>query len=287
VESSHNHWTDSRSGPAQGDAERQLIAKTNPAQAISNHKKDILGVPFDLVDYRDVLATIESWRCDGEQNYITCTPPYSVMMSALDQGLATATQEAGLVLPDGIGIVLAAKILGYENKGRVSGPTLMLRMCDWGRERDHRHYFCGGCPGVADALAERLSQMYPGLQIAGTYSPPFRPLSREEDEEIVTRINATRPDIVWVGLGSPKQEVWMREHAGRIHAAAMIGVGAAFDFHSGRVRWAPRLFRRLGFEWAYRLLYEPRRLWRRTAAAPKFVFRVVRQRMGMRREVSR
>jgi N-acetylglucosaminyldiphosphoundecaprenol N-acetyl-beta-D-mannosaminyltransferase len=284
IDSRRNRWASDRRSLRESEAEPRGNGDTSPTQIISFDRSNILGIGFNFVNYQDVLAAIELWRGGRERNYITCTPPYSVMMSAVDPRLAMAAHEARLVLPDGVGVILAAKILGYENKGRVSGPTLMLRICDWGREKDYRHYFYGGRPGVADALAERLSQKYPGLRIAGTYSPPFRRLSAAEDQEIVARVNSAKPDIVWIGLGSPKQEVWMREHAGRIHAAAMIGVGAAFDFHSGHARWAPRLLRRLGFEWAFRLLHEPKRLWKRTAIAPEFVFRVVRQRLCVRKE---
>ena len=240
-------------------------------------RRSVLGVPFDLIDYRDVIDAIEAWRRGGERRYVTCTPPYSVMMSTRDPELAAATEEAGLVLPDGIGIIMAAKMLGYPNKGRVSGPTLMLKACDWGREHGYRHYFYGGASGVADLLAERLSQQYPGLEVAGTYCPPFRPMTQKEDAAVVEAVNMAKPDIVWVGLGSPKQEVWMREHAGRIRAAAMIGVGAAFDFHSGRARWAPRLLRGLGVEWAYRLANEPGRMWRRNVNSVVFIAGVFRQ----------
>ena len=157
----------------------------------------------------------------------------------------------------------------------------MLKLCDWGRKKGYRHFFYGGGEGIADKLAERLSHEYPGLNVSGTFGPPFRQVTYEEDQSIVEKINATRPDIVWVGLGAPKQERWMAKHVGRIKAAAMIGVGAAFDFHSGNVKWAPTLIRRLGLEWAYRLIQEPKRMWRRNLDSPLFLSRVVGQRFSM------
>lgn len=260
---------------AAGDEERRIALR----------RRRVLNVSFDFIGYDDTLATIHGWRLTGQRRYIAFTPPYSVMLSMCDVRLADATSRAGLVLPDGIGIIAAAKILGYAHSGRVSGPTLMLRACDWGRRYGYRHYFCGGAPGVAEELARRLCLAYPGLEIVGTYCPPFTGLSEEEDQRTVERINAAKPDIVWVGLGSPKQELWMRDHVGRVDASSLIGVGAAFDFHSGRVKWAPAFMRRLGLEWAYRLVHEPRRLWRRTVESPRFLLHVVRQRFSRRGSV--
>ena len=220
----------------------------------------ILGTDFSLLSYRDVLTEIVRWRQTGQRQYITLTPPYSVLMCRRDPALSQATQGAALTLPDGVGIIVAARLLRYPHQGRVTGPTLMLRLCDWGCGEGLRHYFYGGAPGVADKLAQRLGNEYPGLKVAGTYCPPFRSLTAAEDAEMVRQINEAKPDVVWVGLGSPKQEKWMAEHRGAIDAAALIGVGAAFDFHSGRVQWAPMWVRRLGLEWAYRSIVEPRRI---------------------------
>ncbi len=244
-------------------------------------KHDILKIRFDLIAYEVVLETIERWRREGQRRYVAITNPHSVLLCHRDELMLRATLKAGMVLPDGIGILLAARLLGYPHNGRATGPTLMLKLCDWGRKNAYRHFFYGGAEGVADKLAENLSNEYPGLKVAGTYCPPFRPLTEREDHAAVDQINAVKPDIVWVGLGAPKQEKWMAEHQGRIEAAAMIGVGAAFDFHSGNVKWAPALVRRLGLEWAYRLAQEPKRMWRRNIDSPLFLSRVMRQRLFM------
>jgi N-acetylglucosaminyldiphosphoundecaprenol N-acetyl-beta-D-mannosaminyltransferase len=237
----------------------------------------ILGVRFNLISYEDVLTTMKSWRAGSEHHYVTLTPPHSVLMCRQDEGLSAATEGAGLTLPDGVGIILAAKLLGYPDSGRVSGPTLLLRLCDWGRAEAFRHFYYGGAPGVAEALAGRLTTQFPGLTVAGSYCPPFRQLTPEEDAEAVRKINEAKPDIVWVGLGSPKQEKWMAEHVGRIEARALIGVGAAFDFHSGQVKWAPAWMRKMGIEWAYRLAHEPKRMWRRNVSSFVFLARVLHQ----------
>ena len=194
-------------------------------------------------------------------------------------GAQIARRVALVTLPDGVGIILAANILGLANHGRVTGPALLLKLCDQGRQFGLRHYFYGSRPSVADKLADQLRQRYPRLKIAGTYSPPFGETTNEQNEQIIAQINRAQPDILWVGLGAPRQEIWMADHHRHITAAAMIGVGAAFDFHSGAVKWAPAWIRSIGLEWAYRLLHEPKRLWRRNLDSPRFLFKVLAQRL--------
>jgi N-acetylglucosaminyldiphosphoundecaprenol N-acetyl-beta-D-mannosaminyltransferase len=240
-------------------------------------KKDILQVRFDLIAYNAAMETIEQWRQTGRQHYVTITNPHSVLMCHRDKLMDRATAMAGMTLPDGIGIILAAHLLGYHHNGRATGPMLMLKMCDWGRKKNYRHFFYGGQNGVANKLVEKLMHLYPGLLIAGTYCPPFRKLSAPEDNHIIKIINDANPDIVWVGLGAPKQEKWMAQHLGLINATAMIGVGAAFDFHSGNVKWAPNWVRSTGLEWAYRLMQNPKRLWKRNLDNPLFLAKVISQ----------
>lgn len=240
----------------------------------------ILGTYFDLCQSSEVLNRVLEWRVSGDCGYIILAPPHSVMEARRDPRFNFAMQQGGMVLPDGVGITLAAEILGYPHNGRVPGPSLMLWLCDHGRTWRLRHYFYGGGEGVAEKLAWRLKNSYADLKVAGYSSPPFRALLPEEDERMIELINGTSPDIVWVALGTKKQEIWMAEHKGRIRAAAMIGVGAAFDFHTGQVSWAPGWIRKAGLEWAYRLLQEPRRLWRRNLDSPLFLLAVLGQRVG-------
>jgi N-acetylglucosaminyldiphosphoundecaprenol N-acetyl-beta-D-mannosaminyltransferase len=237
----------------------------------------ILGIPFDLIDYQAAMDQIQWWRRSQQRGYVTLTNAHGVMISRRDCQMHQALRQADLVLPDGVSIVLAAKLLGLDHSGRVTGPTLMLRLCQWGLDKGYRHFFYGGQEGIAQRLAERLQERFPGLQVAGTYCPPFRELGADEDQRIVRMINDTRPDVVWVGLGAPKQEKWMAQHAGRIAATAMIGVGAAFDFHSGNAKWAPAWIRALGLEWAYRLVLNPRRMWRRNLGNGLFVLNLLGQ----------
>ena len=240
-------------------------------------KAEIVKVRFDLISYNLVMQTIARWKKNGERRYITITNPHSVMVCHRDQGMKKATEDAALTLPDGVGIILAAKLLGYPHNGRNAGPTLMLKLCDWGRKERYRHFFYGSSKNVVEKLAKRLLKLYPGLQVAGVYSPPFRALSPEEDRAIVAKINSAGVDILWVGLGAPKQEKWMADHVGRIKATAMIGMGAAFDFHSGTVRWAPAWIRELGLEWAYRLAQDPGRMLARNLDSPRFLLALLEQ----------
>jgi N-acetylglucosaminyldiphosphoundecaprenol N-acetyl-beta-D-mannosaminyltransferase len=184
--------------------------------------------------------------------------------------------------PDGMPLVWVGRAMGKE-VGRVCGPDLMPLLIDRARQQDARHYFYGGAPGVAEALASRLAERFPGLVVVGTYSPPFRALTSEEDAAEVEMINAARPDYVWVGLGSPKQDLWIADHRSRLDAAVLFAVGAAFDFHSGGLRRAPAWMQRTGTEWLYRLIAEPRRLLRRyTVVNARFVLLLARQILSRR-----
>jgi N-acetylglucosaminyldiphosphoundecaprenol N-acetyl-beta-D-mannosaminyltransferase len=242
---------------------------------------EILGLRFDLVAVDDVLAAICEWRVHCRSDYAVLANPHSVLSARRDPEFHNAITQARLTLPDGVGISIAARILGYGRAHRVGGPTIMRELVDRGRAHGFRHFFYGGGPGVADRVAEQFAITYPGLEVAGVYCPPFRSLTADEDQQAVEFINSTRPDLVWVGLGTGKQEKWMASHVGRIQATALLGVGAAFDFHSGNVPWAPEWIRRSGLEWAYRLIHEPRRLWRRNLDSPIFLAAVIAQRIGM------
>jgi N-acetylglucosaminyldiphosphoundecaprenol N-acetyl-beta-D-mannosaminyltransferase len=234
-------------------------------------RRFILGQPFDLLDadaaIQRILALVEA----RQPGYVTFVNPHSLVRSRRDPEFRSALSRSTLTLCDGVGIGLACRLLGLPHASRVPGPELMPRLCDQGRERGLRHFFYGGGPGIAEALASRFTQRLPGLAVCGTHCPPFRELSAEEDAAIVTAINRCRPDVVWVGLGTAKQEKWMAAHAGRIAAPVMLGVGAAFDFHAGVVTRAPECVRHAGLEWAWRLAHEPRRLWRRNLDSPLFL----------------
>jgi N-acetylglucosaminyldiphosphoundecaprenol N-acetyl-beta-D-mannosaminyltransferase len=182
-----------------------------------------------------------------------------------------ALRNADMILPDGAPVAWIMRLRGAEISQRVCGPDIMLALCERSVSEGWRHYFYGGTEGTAEALGRAMQKKYPGLKIAGFDCPPFRSLTSIEIEASIDRINAAKPDLVWIGLGCPKQELWMAEHRSRINGAVLLGVGAAFDFHSGRVQRAPVWMRTYGLEWLHRLISEPTRLWRRyLIAAPRF-----------------
>jgi N-acetylglucosaminyldiphosphoundecaprenol N-acetyl-beta-D-mannosaminyltransferase len=233
---------------------------------------NILGVQVSTITMDDAVAAIEAWVRERAPHYVCITGVHGVMESRRHQALREIHNGAGLVTPDGMPLVWMSHLLGHPHVRRVYGPDLMRRMSAESAARGYRNYYYGGGPGTAEHLRDVLTRAHPGLQVAGTMSPPFRPLTEAEDEAIVAEINAARPDIVWVGLSTPKQERWMAAHCGRLHAPVMVGVGAAFDFLSGEKPQAPPWMQRSGLEWLYRALSEPRRLgWRYARNNPAFV----------------
>lgn len=242
---------------------------------------DVLGVGVSAINVPAALATFDRWIARGERQYVCISGVHGVMESLRDPSLREIHNDAGLVTPDGMPLVWLSRLAGQTQVTRVYGPDLMLAYCAHGVSLGRRHYFYGGNDGVPELLADRLRARVPGLDVVGTYSPPFRALTAEEDEAIVTRINAAEPDVVWIGLSTPKQERWMAAHRARLHAPVLVGVGAAFDFHAGLKRQAPRWMQRSGLEWAFRLASEPRRLGRRYLVNnPLFVWHVARQLLG-------
>ncbi|HET7468287.1 MAG TPA: WecB/TagA/CpsF family glycosyltransferase [Gemmatimonadales bacterium] len=239
---------------------------------------DVLGVGVSAVDMGQALTAIQEWIARGGRHYVCVTGVHGVMESQRDPELRRIHNAAGLVTPDGMPLVWLARRAGFRHVDRVYGPDLMLACCQRSVERGYRHFFYGGGPGVPERLAHRLIERYPGLQVVGTFSPPFRSAGAPESEEVIQQINAAGADIVWVGLSTPKQERWMDAHRGRLQAPVLIGVGAAFDFHAGVKRQAPRWMQRSGLEWLFRLGQEPRRLWRRYSYNNvRFIAGVLRQ----------
>ena len=208
-----------------------------------------------------------------EPGYICVAATHTVMVCQEDPDFRDAVLGASLTLPDGQPLVWAMNALGHDLEDRVYGPDLMAQYCERSAETGVRMYLYGGRnQGALVQLALNLRRRYPGVKIVGGYSPPFRDLSREESDAVVAEINATKADVVWVGIGAPKQEKWMAAMRDRLDAPVLVGVGAAFDFHAGLVPQAPSWMQSAGLEWAYRLMQEPRRLWRRYARYnPRFV----------------
>lgn len=242
----------------------------------SHPRVDVLGVHVSAINMEVAIATVEHWLSTGQSTYVCVTGVHGVMECQRDKSLLAIHNSSGMTTPDGMPMVWASKWAGVADVDRVYGPDLMLEVCRKAAEKGWRSYFYGGKPGVAERLASALVNRYPGLKVAGIYSPPFSDLTAVEDQEIVDRINGADADLLWVGLSTPKQERWMAAHRGAITAKVMIGVGAAFDINSGGVSQAPRFVQRSGFEWLYRLLQEPSRLWRRYLRNnPEFVLKVI------------
>jgi N-acetylglucosaminyldiphosphoundecaprenol N-acetyl-beta-D-mannosaminyltransferase len=243
-----------------------------------SQRVDILGVAVSAINMGDAIAVIEQWIDQRTPHYVCVRDVHGVMASRKDSRLRDIHNQAGLVTPDGMPLVWLARRLGAARTRRVCGSDLMHAMTALSAIRGYRQFFYGGGEGVANKLKSALIRRHPKLQVVGTMCPPFRMLTPQEDEAAVAAINAASPDIVWVGLSTPKQEYWMAEHRSRIKAPVLIGVGAAFDFLSGSTKRAPLWMQRSGLEWLFRLLTEPRRLWRRYATiVPAFIFLSMRQ----------
>ena len=252
--------------------------------ASSSPLVNVLGVGVHQTNLRETLGYIDRCITNRESCYICVTGVHGIMESQRDEELRRIHNAAGMVVPDGMPLVWLSCLNGHADVERVYGPDLMLASCDFSLLRSYRHYLYGGAEGVAQKLAERLRERFPGICIVGCCSPPFRPLTKEEDDELVQKINTARPDFVWVGLGTPKQERWMAAHIDRIQASVLIGVGAAFDFHAGVKRQAPPWMQRSGLEWLFRLVTEPRRLaGRYLVNNPRFVWGIFLQGIGLRR----
>ncbi len=250
---------------------------------------DVLGVPLGVTDYEDTLDWIDATAAADRRGYVCVCNVHTVMASAEDPALREALIRSSINVPDGQPLVWALTALGHPLDDRVYGPELMARSCARAAQSGQRLYLYGGRnQGALVQLALNLRQRYPGVKIVGGYSPPHRPLNDEERDAVVHEINASRADVVWVGIGVPKQEKWMAEMRPLLDSPVLIGVGAAFDFHAGLVPQAPCWMQKLGLEWAYRLAHEPRRLWRRyTRYNPRFVRQFGRQLIAHQRRTRR
>jgi N-acetylglucosaminyldiphosphoundecaprenol N-acetyl-beta-D-mannosaminyltransferase len=235
----------------------------------------VLGVPLALTDYEGAMNWIDARR----GGYVCVAATHTVVASQDDRELRAAVLGADFTVPDGQPLVWALRLLGHRLSDRVYGPELMDRACARAARTGRRMYLYGGrSQGALVQLARNLRLRHPGLQIVGGHVPPFRALSPEEDDAVVADIRRSGAEVVWVGIGVPKQEKWMARMSGRLDGCVLLGVGAAFDFHGGLIPQAPHTVQRLGLEWAFRLAHEPRRLWRRYLTYnPRFVIGFARQ----------
>lgn len=260
-----------------------MNAAVQPAQN-SLPSFSVLGVRVCAVQIPEVVARMEHWiGLRDATRYVAVTGMHGVSEAQKNPTLKHILNTADMVVPDGMPLVWLGRRRGFPLARRVYGPELMLAMLERSEIRGYRHFLYGGAEGVPEALAEKLRQRFPRLQIVGWYAPPFRSLDRTEQQDIVRMINRAAPDIVWVGLSTPKQEIWMHEYRARLQVPVLVGVGAAFDMHSGRTRQAPHFMREHGLEWLFRLATEPRRLWRRyLLGGSRFVRDVLLEETGLK-----
>jgi N-acetylglucosaminyldiphosphoundecaprenol N-acetyl-beta-D-mannosaminyltransferase len=251
---------------------------------------DVLGIPLALTNYDRAVDWMDAMIATRRRGYVIPAAVHAVMVAQEDRETREAMLgEDALSVPDGQPLVWAMKLLGHRDASRVYGPELMARYCERAAENGTRMFLYGGRnQGALVQLALNLRRRYPGIKIVGGYSPPFREMDDEDRAAIADEINRSRADVVWVGIGQPKQEKWMARMHASLDAPVLVGVGAAFDFHAGLVSQAPAWMQSVGLEWVYRLVQEPRRLWRRYARYnPRFVVgfarQFARQRLGLRR----
>jgi len=259
-------------------------AASAPAVAGEIPTREILRVPVAMTDYAGAIDAMDSMVERRARGYVCAVAVHALTVGLDDPEMADALRNATLVLPDGMPVVWAANMLGANLTDRVYGPELMLRYSDRCAERGHRVWLYGGRDqGSLVQLALNLRRRHPGINIVGGYSPPFRPMTGEEEDALVDQINDARPDVLWVGIGVPKQEKWMARMRERLDVPVMCAVGAAFDFHAGRISQAPSWMQQRGLEWIYRIAQEPRRLLPRYLYFnPRFVLAFGRQYLSRR-----
>jgi N-acetylglucosaminyldiphosphoundecaprenol N-acetyl-beta-D-mannosaminyltransferase len=253
-----------------------LPAPARPAPPVAS--QEVLGVPLALTDYTRTLDWIEAAVAARQRAYICVAAVHTVMESQEDPALRAAVLGSDFTVPDGQPLVWAMNLLGHNLPSRVYGPDLMERACERAAAAGQAFFLYGGRESALETLRGELPRRYPGLRVVGARPAPFRDLEPDEADAIAAELNAAEPDVIWVGLGVPLQEKFMAAMRERLDAPVLVGVGAAFDFHAGLKRQAPESLQRLGLEWAFRLVQEPRRLWRRYLRYnPRFVLGFARQ----------
>ncbi len=243
----------------------------------------ILGVAISAVNMEMAVERVVGWIERRDLHYVTVTGVHGVVEAQGDAAFKRILNGAGLAVPDGMPMVWLSRLAGFSRVSRVFGPDFMLALTRVLANNGRRVFYYGGAPGIADELASTMQSEYGGIVCSGTYTPPYRDLTGAERDEVVRIINSARPDVVWVGLSTPKQEKWMAQMRPFLDAPALIGVGAAFDYNTGRVKRAPRWMQTSGLEWFYRIIQEPRRLWKRYARNNTlFIYYLVLQKLRLR-----
>lgn len=263
----------------------EILSQPQTDEFFGLKRVDVLGIGLSVLNMPTLLSVLRKAIDSRTKVRVAFCNVHTLTECLTDGGLNDTIQGCQVVSPDGMPVVWLGRRAGAHGIERVCGPDALLACCEDGLQRGYRHYFFGSTDETLAALTERLQARYPGMVVAGTYSPPFRDLTPAEDDDVVARINAAKPDIVWVGLGMPKQEFWAAEHQARIDAPVILPVGAAFAFHAGTVKQAPLWMRKRGLEWLYRLLQEPTRLWKRYFVSnTRFIYEVAKRELSLARK---
>jgi N-acetylglucosaminyldiphosphoundecaprenol N-acetyl-beta-D-mannosaminyltransferase len=241
-------------------------------------RANVLGVRVHAIDITRAADRIECALANSEKGYVCVTGVHGVMEAQNHPEFKAILNQALLTVPDGMPTVWVGKLQGFRSMKRVFGPDLMVELCKRSVQKGYTHFLYGGAPGVAEQLKTALTSRFSGINVVGTYTPPFRPLTHAELGQLKNTITALKPDLFWIGLSTPKQERFMATHLHDLNTKVMIGVGAAFDVHTGRLRDAPNWVKNLGLQWLHRLAQEPARLWKRYLLNnPRFVWRIALQ----------
>lgn len=259
-----------------------MTATAQPPHSQIERKRVRIGGAFiDSVSLPEALEKFDQMISQRRGQYGCFCEAHLCVRATSEAAVGEALEKASLVLPDGVATTLGARLIGKRLPERLPGPRMMLELCRHGLAKGYKHFFYGGEEGVAEQLAARLRQQFEGIEIVGTYCPPFRPLTEQEEAQVKELVESSGADILWVALGAPKQELWVARHAGIIEVPLMLAVGAAFDFHSGRRKWAPAWIRKIGMEWLYRMVTGGKRVFLRNLTnLPKFGFIIFKQAAG-------
>jgi N-acetylglucosaminyldiphosphoundecaprenol N-acetyl-beta-D-mannosaminyltransferase len=245
-------------------------------------RANVLGVGVHAINIPGVLTVFQRAIEERIRGYVCVTGVHGIMEAQKNPAFRCILNRSLLTTPDGMPTVWVGKWQGYSEMQRVFGPQMMLEVCAMSVDKGYTHFLYGGTDGVAEQLKAAFLRKFPGLRIVGTYTPPFRPLNEAEKEDLRTRVSTLKPDIFWVGLSTPKQERFMAEYLPRLDTLVMVGVGAAFDVHTGRIQDAPQWMKAAGLQWLHRLAQEPRRLWKRYLYNnPRFVLKMTSQLLGL------
>lgn len=259
-------------------------AELATAPARSHEYADVLGVKVSAVNLHRAVQIADRWIKAGPPGYICVTGVHGVMEAQRNPDMQEILNRAVMNLPDGMPMSWVGRLQGFQDMDRVFGPEFMSVLCRHSLDRGYRHFLYGGQPGVAEQLQAALERQFPGLQVVGRYTPPFRSLSTEEEDALAVQVRNARPDIMWIGLSTPKQERFMAQYVNRLQVPLLVGVGAAFDYHTGRIRDCSPGIKRVGLQWLHRLVQDPKRLGRRYLRNnPAFIWNIALQLLKLRR----